>query len=102
MNLCLSKVTIHSLSHNCPIETRLERRLGKIYPCPASLDNVLVGSGIGVWMPLCMSCGVSYLLGFLMAPLCGLLFSGRLGSFLCILSRLLGRLYGVVVGIEYY
>ena len=43
MTLCLSKVTIHSLSHNCPIEMRLEWRLGRIYACFAWLDNLFCG-----------------------------------------------------------
>ena len=63
---------------------------------------VLVGSGLGVWMPLWMGWGVSYWLGFLMDPLCGILLSGNLGSVLCILSWILGHLCVVVVGIKYY
>ena len=47
MNLCLSKVTIHSSSHNCPIEMRLEWKLGNIYACFAWLDNCF--SGIWDW-----------------------------------------------------
>ena len=47
MNLCLSKVTIHSLSHNYPIVMRLEWRLGNISACFAWLDNCF--SGIWVW-----------------------------------------------------
>ena len=47
MNLCLSKVTIHSSSHNFPIEMRLEWRLGKISACFAWLDNFF--SGIWAW-----------------------------------------------------
>ena len=47
MNLCLSKVTIHSSSNNCQIEMRLEWRLGNISACFAWLDNVL--SGIWDW-----------------------------------------------------
>ena len=47
MTLCLSKVTIHSLSLNCPIEMRLEWRLGNISACFAWLDNCF--SGIWAW-----------------------------------------------------
>ena len=47
MNLCLSKVTIHSLSHNFPIEMRLEWRLVKIFACFAWLDKLF--SGIWAW-----------------------------------------------------
>ena len=47
MNLCLSKVSIHSLSHNFPIEMRLEWMLEKISACFAWLDNVF--SGIWDW-----------------------------------------------------
>ena len=60
MTFCLSKVTIHLSSHNCPIEMRLEWMLGKISACFAWLDNFLVGSGLGVWMLLWMSWGVSH------------------------------------------
>ena len=34
-------------------------------------------SGSGVWVPLCVSWGVSNCLDFLMAPLCELLLSGN-------------------------
>ena len=47
MTLWLSKVTIHSLSHDCPIEIRLQWRLGKISVCFPLLDNVL--NGIWAW-----------------------------------------------------
>ena len=47
MNLCLSKVTIHSLSHNCSIEMRLELRLGNISSYFAWLDKTF--SGIWAW-----------------------------------------------------
>ena len=47
INLCLSKVTINSLSHNCPIEMRLEWRLGNISACFAWLDECF--SGIWAW-----------------------------------------------------
>ena len=47
MTLFLSKVTIHSLSNNCPIEMRLDWRLGKISACFAWLDNYF--SGIWAW-----------------------------------------------------
>ena len=47
MTLCLSKVTIHSLSHNCPIDMRLELRLGNISACFAWLDKCFIG--IWVW-----------------------------------------------------
>ena len=73
-----------------------------MFACFAWLDNFKMGSGIGVWIPLPMSWGVLHLLGFLTTPLCGLLLSGHLCSVLCILSRLLGHLCGVVVAIDYY
>ena len=47
INLCLSKVTIHSLSHNCPIDMRLEWRLVNIYACFAWIDNFF--SWIWAW-----------------------------------------------------
>ena len=47
MTLCLSKVNIHSSSHNCPIEIRLEWRLGNISACFAWLDKKF--SGIWAW-----------------------------------------------------
>ena len=47
MTLCLSKVTIHPLSHNCPIEMILEWILGNIFACFAWIDNVF--SGIWAW-----------------------------------------------------
>ena len=47
MTLCLSKITIHSSSHNCPIETILEWRLGEISAYFAWLDNFF--SGIWAW-----------------------------------------------------
>ena len=47
MTLFLSKVTIHSLSNNCPIEMRLDWRLGKISAGFAWLDNYF--SGIWAW-----------------------------------------------------
>ena len=47
MNLCLSNLTIHSLSCNCPIEMRLEWRLGNISACFAWLDRIF--SGIWDW-----------------------------------------------------
>ena len=47
MNLFLSKVTIHSLSRNFPIDMRLEWRLRKISACFAWLDNCF--SGIWDW-----------------------------------------------------
>ena len=43
MNFCLSKVTIQSSSYNCPIEMRLEWRLGNIPACFAWLDNFFYG-----------------------------------------------------------
>ena len=42
MTFCLSKVTINSLSHNCPIEMRLERRLGNISAYYAWLDKCVI------------------------------------------------------------
>ena len=97
MTLLFSKVTIHLLSHNCPIEMRLAWRLGNISACFSWFDNFSAESGLGVWILLWISWRVSYLLGFLMAPLCGILLLGHIGSFLCILSRLLGHLCVVVV-----
>ena len=47
MTLCLSKVTIHSLSRNCPIEMRLECRLVNISACFAWIKNFC--SGIWAW-----------------------------------------------------
>ena len=47
MNLFLSKVTIHSSSHNCPIEMILEWMLGNISACFAWLDKYF--SGIWAW-----------------------------------------------------
>ena len=47
MTLFLSNVTIHSSSHNFPIEMRLEWRLGNISACFDWLDNVF--SGIWAW-----------------------------------------------------
>ena len=47
MTLCLSKLTIHLLPHNCPIKMRLGWRLGKISACFAWIDNVF--SGIWAW-----------------------------------------------------
>ena len=47
MILCLSKVTIHSSSHNFSIEMRLEWRLGNISSFFAWLDNVF--SVIWAW-----------------------------------------------------
>ena len=47
MTLCLSKVTIHLLPHNFPIEMRLEWRLGNISACFAWLDRIF--SGIWDW-----------------------------------------------------
>ena len=40
------------------------------------------------------------MIGFLMDPLCGILFSGHLDSVMFILSRILGHLNLVVVGIK--
>ena len=47
VTLCLSKVTIHSSSHNCPIDMIMEWRLGIISACFAWLDNCF--SGICAW-----------------------------------------------------
>ena len=47
MTLCLSKVTIHSLSHNCPIEMRLEYMLVNISAYLAWFDKSF--SGIWSW-----------------------------------------------------
>ena len=59
MNFCLSKVNIHSLSHNFPIEMRLEWRLVKIFACFAWLDNFFCG--IWAW---CVDAIVDELGGF--------------------------------------
>ena len=42
----LSKVTLHSSSHNCPIDMRLEWRLGNISACFSWLDFFC---GIWAW-----------------------------------------------------
>ena len=47
MTLCLSKVTKHSSSHNCPNVMILEWRLGKIDAYLAWLDKCF--SGIWAW-----------------------------------------------------
>ena len=39
MNLCLSDVTIHSLSHNFPIDMILVWELGNIFACFSWLDK---------------------------------------------------------------
>ena len=81
---------------------RLEWRLGNISAYFAWIDKCF--SGIWAWCvdAIVDELGSFTLIGFLMAPLCGLFLSWHLGSFLCILSPLLGHLYVVVVGIEYY
>ena len=43
MTLCLSKVTKHSSSHNCPNVMILEWRLGNITACFAWLDKLCSG-----------------------------------------------------------
>ena len=43
----MPKVNIHSSSHNCPIDMRLEWRLVNIYACFAWLDKCF--SGIWAW-----------------------------------------------------
>ena len=45
ITLCLSKVTINSSSQNCPIDMRLEWKLGKISACFGWLDK----SFIEIW-----------------------------------------------------
>ena len=65
------------------------------------LITYAVGSRLGAWIILWLSWGASSWLGFLMAPLCGILFSGNPYIVLCILSQLLDHLCVVVVGIEY-
>ena len=47
MTLCLSKLTIHSSSNNCPIEMRLEWRLVNISEFFAWIDKCF--NGIGAW-----------------------------------------------------
>ena len=64
MTLCLSKVTIHSSSHNFPIEMRLECRLRNISLCFAWLDKVF--GGIWSWCvdAIVDELGSSTLIGF--------------------------------------
>ena len=80
----------------------LEWRLGKIFACFSWVDNYF--SGIWYWCvdAIVDELGIFKLIGFFIDPFCGLLFSGHLGSVLCILSQLLGHFCVVVVGIEYY
>ena len=66
------------------------------------LINASVGYGVRVQIPLCLVLEAAHILGFLIAPLCGILSSGHPYSFLCILSWILGYLCVVVVGIKYY
>ena len=47
ITFCLSKVTTHSSLHNCPIEMRLEWRLGNISSCFSWIDKCF--SGIWDW-----------------------------------------------------
>ena len=47
MTLCLSKLTIHSLSHNFPIGIIVKWRLGNISACFSWLDKCF--SGIWTW-----------------------------------------------------
>ena len=61
-----------------------------------------MGSGLDTRMPLWLSWGVLHLLGFLMAPLCGLFLSGSPDSVLYILSWPLGHFLVVVAGNAYY
>ena len=70
MNLCLSKVTIHSLSHNYPIEMILECRLGKISAYFAWLDKCF--SGILAWCvdAILDELGSFTLIGFSDGPPC--------------------------------
>ena len=42
MDFCLSKVTTHSSSNNCPMEMRLEWRLGNISACFDWLDKIFI------------------------------------------------------------
>ena len=102
ITLCLSKVTIHSLSHNCPIEMRLKWTLGEISACFTRPDKKI--RGILYWCvdAIVDGLGSFTLIEFLVAPLCCIILSDNLGSVLCILSRLVDHLYVVVVGIEYY
>ena len=58
MTLCLSKVTIHSSSHNFPIEMILGVGWEIFLYVLLGLIRFLVGSGLGVWMPLWMRLGV--------------------------------------------
>ena len=47
INLCFSNVTMHSLSHNCPIYMILKWEAGKISACFDCLDRF--SSGIWDW-----------------------------------------------------
>ena len=69
MTLYLSKVTIHSSSHNFPIEMRLEWRLGNISACFAWRDQFF--SGIWAWCvdAIVDELGSFKLLGFSDGPL---------------------------------
>ena len=47
MTLCLSKINIHSSPHNCPLEMKLEWRLGNISGCFSWLDKIF--NAIWAW-----------------------------------------------------
>ena len=57
--LCFSKVNIHSLSHNYPIEMRLEWRLENISACFPWIDKKICG----IWA-LCLDAIVDELGSF--------------------------------------
>ena len=59
ITLCFSKVTIHLLSHNCPIDMRLEWRLGNTSSCFSWPD--IFFSGIWAW---CVDTIVNELVSF--------------------------------------
>ena len=90
------------MSHNCIIEMILEWRLGNISACFDWLDK----SFSGIWAccadAIVDELGTFTLIGFSDGSLVWNIFVRHLGSVLCILSRLLGHLCVVVVGIEYY
>ena len=59
MTLVLLNVTMHSLSHNFPIEIRMECSFWGILHVLHVLINCEVEFGIGEWMALWMNWGVS-------------------------------------------
>ena len=100
MNLCLSKVNIHSSSYNCPIEMRLEWRLGDISSCFSWLHKLW--SGIWDWWvdATIYELGTLTFIEFLIATWCVIWLLGNPDSVLWILSHLLGHLHVVSVVME--